>query len=130
MKTNRTYGFTLVEIMIVVAIIALLAVFAVPNLLRAKVEANQTYAQASLKSIGTAMENYSNINGQYPTNTSLLMGVTPPYLTTDYFAGTHFGYSFSASVAQFTYSITAVPIISGQGMSSYTISTGAIVTKN
>jgi type II secretory pathway pseudopilin PulG len=119
-----------VEIMVVVAIIALLAVFAVPNLLRAKIEANQTYAQASLKSIGTAMENYTNINGQYPASTTLLLGITPPYLTTDYFTGSHFGYSFIPSLAQFTYSITAIPATTGQGMASFTISTGAIITKN
>ncbi|MFA5271005.1 MAG: prepilin-type N-terminal cleavage/methylation domain-containing protein, partial [Candidatus Omnitrophota bacterium] len=49
-------GFTLVEIMIVVAIIALLAAVAIPGLLRARITANQSAAQANLKSISAAIE--------------------------------------------------------------------------
>ncbi|RKY34762.1 MAG: pili assembly chaperone, partial [Candidatus Duberdicusella sinuisediminis] len=41
-------GFTLVEIMIVVAIIALLAAIAIPNLLRARLNANDSAAKADL----------------------------------------------------------------------------------
>ena len=44
-------GFTLVEIMIVVAIIALLAAIAIPNLLRARHNSNEAAAQASLRTI-------------------------------------------------------------------------------
>ena len=57
MKNNQS-GFTLVEIMIVVLIIALLASIAIPNVLRARVNAHDATAKAALKSISTAMENY------------------------------------------------------------------------
>ena len=44
-------GFTLVEIMIVVAIIALLAAIAIPNLLRARLNANDSASKASLQKV-------------------------------------------------------------------------------
>ncbi|HDN86584.1 MAG TPA: type II secretion system protein, partial [Candidatus Omnitrophica bacterium] len=64
-------GFTLVEIMIVVAIIALLAAIAIPNLLRARITANESAAQANLRTISTALENYAAANnGSYATDES------------------------------------------------------------
>src|SRR5205823_520755 len=81
-------GFTLIEIMVVVAIIALLAAIAIPNLMRSKTAANSSVAQATLKSIGAALENYYAINNKYPSNTGALLGATPPYLNQDYFTGT------------------------------------------
>lgn len=51
-------GFTLVEIMIVVAIIALLAAIAIPNLLRARHNANETAAIGAMRTLSTALESY------------------------------------------------------------------------
>ena len=126
MNKNSPKAFSLVEVLIVVAIIALLSAIAIPNLMRAKMQSNQTYAQATLKSIATALENYYSIYNQYPAGTSSLIGVTPPYLTTDYFTGNTFnGYTFSAGVNSYTYTVTAMPISAGQGK-SYTITTGGV----
>jgi type IV pilus assembly protein PilA len=58
MKRLGKRGFTLVEIMIVVAIIALLAAIAIPNLLRARHNANEAAAIASLKTISVACESF------------------------------------------------------------------------
>jgi type IV pilus assembly protein PilA len=134
MKNTRTQfknGFTLVEIMVVVAIIALLAAIAIPNLLRARLNANETAAQAALKSIGTALEMYINTNNVYPPDTTSLIGITPPYLRTDYFDGaTHNGYTFNADLTDSSYTVDAVPASSSQGTSSFTLSTGALIQKN
>jgi type II secretion system protein G len=73
-------GFTLIELMIVIAIIAILAAILVPNFLRARAQGQLTACKSNLKNIGTAMEMYSSDNqGRYP---SAIANITPSYLKT------------------------------------------------
>lgn len=74
-------GFTLVEIMIVVAIIALLAAIAIPNLLRARLTANESAAQGTLQSLSAASQSFRSANPNYPTALNDLEGANPPYIT-------------------------------------------------
>ena len=67
-------GFALVEIMIVVAIIALLAAIAIPNLLRAKMTSNDALAKATLRAMSTAAESYGTANNGLFPGTETLFG--------------------------------------------------------
>jgi prepilin-type N-terminal cleavage/methylation domain-containing protein len=65
-KLNRK-GFTLIELMIVIAIIAILAAILVPNFVKARAQGQLTSCKSNLKNIGTACEMYSaDFNGRYP----------------------------------------------------------------
>ena len=59
-------GFTLVEIMIVVAIIAILVGIAIPNLLRARLNANEHYAISNIQTISIAAQTYWSVCNTLP----------------------------------------------------------------
>ena len=63
--TLRT-AFTLIELLIVVAIIAILAAIAVPNFLEAQTRSKVSRARADARSIATAVESYAVDNNKYP----------------------------------------------------------------
>jgi prepilin-type N-terminal cleavage/methylation domain-containing protein len=60
-------AFTLIELLIVVAIIAILAAIAVPNLLEAQVRAKASRAKSDLRSVATALELYRVDTDIYPS---------------------------------------------------------------
>ena len=62
----RRGAFTLIELLIVVAIISILSAVAIPNFLAARVRAKVSRAQAELQTLGTALMGYHVDWGEFP----------------------------------------------------------------
>jgi type IV pilus assembly protein PilA len=69
MRIRKQKGFSLIELLIVVAIILIIAAIAIPNLLRSRMAANEASAVGSLRTINTACGTYSTTYGiGFPTS--------------------------------------------------------------
>lgn len=131
---NKSSGFTLIEVMIVVAIIIILASLSIPNLLRAKINANEAYAMTVLRRISTACENYRTAQTQpaYPTLLTDLSDEIPPYLTTVLTGGNIRGYSFTYTPdLPNQYTCTASPVTSGStGIRVFVVDESGLITSD
>lgn len=119
-------GFTLVEIMIVVAIIALLAAIAIPNLLRARISAQESAAAAALHTVLTAEVQFRASNATY-ANLATLGAATPPYIDGTLAGGVKQGYNFVAVPnAGTNFYATAAPATLAQAHTFYVDEDGVL----
>ena len=79
---QRSKGFTILELLIVIAVIAILVGIALPRFKGMKDEGNYAKAKGELRSIQTAVESYNIHNAAYPANisTATLSGAVPQIL--------------------------------------------------
>lgn len=92
---NKERGFSLVELLIVVAVISLIAAIAIPNLRKARQSANKASAVQSLRTITTAEHLYKS---KYQTYGTLAQIAPEGTLDGTLSSGTKSSYSFTVSV--------------------------------
>jgi type IV pilus assembly protein PilA len=124
MKRNNK-GFSLLELLIVVAIILIIATIAIPSLLRSRQAANESAAVANLRTINTAEVTYlSSSGGNYGDLPAL---VSAGLLDSTFTAGVKAGYNFSVAASGSNYTATAIPASSNTGRFGYYSSPDAVV---
>jgi len=140
-------GFSLIELLIVVAIILVIAAIAIPNFLRSRTAANQSSAVASLHTLGIAEMTYaSTYGGGYtfdfaylapPTGsagpTSTAAGLIDSVLATGVKSGYTFTYSpgaIDSSGRVNAFSFTANPISGSTGTQYYYTDDSGVIRQN
>lgn len=130
---RRQHGFSLIELLIVVAIILVLAAMAIPNMLRSKMSANEASAVSSIRAVNTAQTTYIVTYPEvgYADSLTKLSAATDGSAPDQNHAGlldwvlgcknqpcTKTGYNFAVGNVSGTpvsgYTVTAVPTLPGQ----------------
>ncbi len=138
---ERSTGFTLIELLVVVAIVGILAAAAIPNLLRARITANETGAIGGCKTVCAAQHDYNTQSSPHTYTGDLAclgsgngaghVSFIDPNLAT----GLKTGYHFSITAAEasldgsiWTWSLTAWPVLYGStGIRTFYVDASGVI---
>ena len=124
-------GFTLIELMIVIAIIAIIAAIAIPNLIEARKGANESAAIATLRTLVTVQTLYrdgdKNNDGtaDYAADLTALSNAT--LIDSVLAAGTKQGYIFTCEGTEFEWSATATPASTNTGNRRFFVNESGVI---
>ena len=104
---GRGSGFTLLELMIVVAVIAIIVAIAIPNFIRSRMSANESSAIASMRTISSVIEQYRIRFQTYPDALANLSATG--YIDERLGSGAKAGYSFRYAGSPSSYRVLADP---------------------
>jgi type IV pilus assembly protein PilA len=96
MNRKKQSGFSLIELLIVVAIIGIIAAIAIPNLIKSQQAAHETAAKAEMKTIGQSQVLYSLSKGRGKFADLAGLGASQ-YVDSNMAAGTKGGYVFAST---------------------------------
>lgn len=117
-----------VTIMVIIAASVLFLRVAVEGVIKMRISQNESDAQAALKSISAALENYAKSNsGAFPSSLAVLTQGSPPYLDRDYISESRVkGYDYSCKTLDSSgYSCSAAAAKCGlSGKKNFTVNTG------
>ena len=124
MSINRERGFSLLELLIVVAIILIIATIAIPSLLRSRQSAQESSAVAQIRTVNTAEVTYLSSNqGAYG---SLPQLITQGLLDAR-FSGSVSGYNFAVTASSTDYTASATPTSTNAGRFGYYSTPDAVI---
>ena len=106
---SRQSGFSLIEILIALVVIAIILAMAVPNLLPTTKAANEATAVSHMRNLGTAQELYRNRNGVYADSHEVL--VNQGFIGVD--SAKRLGYQYVVRRNGTTWEATGEPIVPG-----------------